>query len=89
MVASFAVSFEWPAAQATLLSAVSCLFDASSVMFALLKLAYVADPVTFSRRNLFLGYAVGLVRSIVLLLIVVGACCLHCTALHSTALHWR
>ena len=58
MLASFPVAFEWPSAQAGILSAISCLFDASSVVFAILSQLFFANPEVYTREAMFIGYAV-------------------------------
>ena len=58
MLASFPAAFLWPAAQSGILAAISCLFDASSVVFAVMAQLYFQDPQTFSRLNMFAVYTV-------------------------------
>lgn len=58
MMGSFPASFLLPQYQGGILAAVSCLFDASSVVFAVFAPLNHAYPTTLSRRNLFAAYAV-------------------------------
>lgn len=58
MLSSFPAAFLWPSSQTAILAAISCLFDASSVVFAIMAQLFFADPHLFQRRNVFSLYAV-------------------------------
>ena len=58
MMGAFPASFLLPTYQGGLLAAVSCLFDASSVIFAVFCQAHAANPILWSRQHLLLAYAV-------------------------------
>mmetsp|Transcript_7524 Transcript_7524/g.19396 ORF Transcript_7524/g.19396 Transcript_7524/m.19396 type:complete len:525 (+) Transcript_7524:421-1995(+) len=54
MLAAFPISFRFPKYQAAILATISCLFDASSLIFALFNYA----KEFYSRQQLMLGFAV-------------------------------
>eukprot|EP00035_Acanthoeca_spectabilis_P039819 m.65318 g.65318 ORF g.65318 m.65318 type:complete len:498 (+) comp9752_c0_seq2:643-2136(+) len=54
MISAFPISFRFPKHQSTILATISCLFDASSLIFAVFD--YVQQ--FFTRKQLMLGYAV-------------------------------
>lgn len=58
MIGAFPASFLLAKYQAGILAAVSCLFDASSVIFAIFAQLYSYDSNVFSRRHLFTAYSV-------------------------------
>ena len=58
MMGAFPASFLLPTYQGGILAAISCLFDANSIVFAVLTPLNAAHPVTLSRSNLLTGYAV-------------------------------
>ena len=58
LLGSFPGSFLLPEYQAAILAAGSCLFDASSLIFAVFNPLNNNFPDVFSRKNLFLGYSV-------------------------------
>ena len=58
MLGSFPASFLLPGQQAGLLAAISCLFDASSIVFFLFHRWGLHYPVVCSRRHLFLAWSV-------------------------------
>lgn len=57
MLGSFPASFLLPGQQAGLLAAISCLFDASSIVFFLFHRLGLEYPVVCSRRHLFLAWS--------------------------------
>jgi MFS transporter, LAT3 family, solute carrier family 43, member 3 len=58
MLAGFPASFLLPRHQPAILAANSCLFDASSIVFAIFNFLEYNFPITCSRQNMFLAYAV-------------------------------
>ena len=58
LLGSFPGSFLLPHYQAAILAGSSCLFDASSLVFAVFNPLNSSNPELFSRKNLFLGYSV-------------------------------
>ena len=57
MLGAFPSSFLLPKYQAGILAAISCLFDASSIVFAVFAQLNAKDEVVFSRRNMFTVYS--------------------------------
>ena len=57
MLGAFPASFLLPAAQPAILAAISCLFDASSIVFTIFYELHERSVVVFSRRHLFAGLA--------------------------------
>jgi hypothetical protein len=70
MLGSFPASFLLPQYQAGILAAISCLFDASSIIFAIFDRCNTMQPNVWTRRHLFTVYAV-----IAILLYTILACC--------------
>jgi MFS transporter, LAT3 family, solute carrier family 43, member 3 len=59
MLGAFPASFLLPRHQPAILAAISCLFDASSVVFAIFNRLNIMNlPFMFSRRGLFMAYAI-------------------------------
>merc|ERR1711874_448449 len=54
MISSYPVSFEFPKYQPAILAAISCLFDASSLVFTIFL--QLKEKFGISRRDMFLGY---------------------------------
>ena len=57
MLGSFPASFLIPEHQPAILAAISCLFDASSIVFTIFLRLHVYNDVLFSRQHLFGGLA--------------------------------
>jgi len=57
MLGSFPASFLLPRYQAGILAAISCLFDASSIVFFVFHRLNLHQPHIFTRRRLFLAWA--------------------------------
>ena len=57
MLGSFPASFLLPRYQAGILAAVSCLFDASSIVFFVFRTLNLTNLEIFNRQNLFFGLA--------------------------------
>jgi MFS transporter, LAT3 family, solute carrier family 43, member 3 len=55
---AYPASFLLPHHQAGILAGIACLFDASSVIFAIFLRLYLIDASTFSRTNVFTWYAI-------------------------------
>lgn len=57
MMGAFPASFLLPAVQGGILAGVSCLFDASSIVFAVFAQLHAVNAQVFSRSHLFTAYA--------------------------------
>eukprot|EP00948_MAST-09A_sp_MAST-9A-sp1_P003409 g3409.t1 len=57
MLAAFPVSFRFQSYQPAILAAISCLFDASSIIFNLVNRVEIWKPTVYTRERIFFVYA--------------------------------